>query len=167
MCKCTSWMRHRTRVYPSSATSLSKSATADLDAQARNPYSRRWLWIPGSRGACHRAALCADPLARPGMTGLNSQIHHHVVAFHGYRERLRHVGSLHHACAGLDVDRIGLGAKSLGVAIGLAGADIEFPAVPGAADDFAEPGIFDLAWIGRLREPDQRSFAQRRALMRA
>src|SRR5450432_1812560 len=26
------------------------------------------LEIPGSRGACHRAALCADPLARPGMT---------------------------------------------------------------------------------------------------
>src|SRR6266849_9875280 len=41
-------MRHRPRVYPSSAISLSKSATADLDAQARNPYSRSWLWIPGS-----------------------------------------------------------------------------------------------------------------------
>ena len=32
-----SGMRHRTRVYPSSALSLSKSATADLEAQARNP----------------------------------------------------------------------------------------------------------------------------------
>src|SRR5260370_32857126 len=40
-----------------------------LLAQARNPYSRSWLWIPGSRGACHRAAQSADPLARPGMTG--------------------------------------------------------------------------------------------------
>jgi hypothetical protein len=36
MCKCTSWMRHL--------------------AQARNPYSLWWLWIPGSR------------FARPGMT---------------------------------------------------------------------------------------------------
>src|SRR5882724_7695792 len=36
MCNCTSWMRHL--------------------AQARNPYSRSWLWIPGSR------------CARPGMT---------------------------------------------------------------------------------------------------
>ncbi len=35
---CHSGMRHRTRVYPSSAISLSKSATADLDAQTR--YSR-------------------------------------------------------------------------------------------------------------------------------
>jgi hypothetical protein len=40
-----------------------------LLAQARNPYSRWWLWIPGSR---HRTALCADPLARPGMTALMS-----------------------------------------------------------------------------------------------
>src|ERR1700726_909594 len=30
-------------------------------AQARNPYSRSWLWIPGSR------------VARPGMTILNSR----------------------------------------------------------------------------------------------
>jgi hypothetical protein len=25
-------------------------------------------WDSGFVGACHRAALCADPLARPGMT---------------------------------------------------------------------------------------------------
>src|SRR5882757_3958699 len=40
---------HRSRVYPTSALSMSKSATADLDAQARNPYARWWLWIPGLR----------------------------------------------------------------------------------------------------------------------
>jgi hypothetical protein len=45
-------------------------------AQARNPYSLSWLWIPGSRGACHRAALCADPLARPGMTVHKLHLHH-------------------------------------------------------------------------------------------
>jgi hypothetical protein len=54
MCDCTSWMRHRPRVYPSSAISLSKSATADLDAQAWNPYSLSWLWIPGSRKSAPR-----------------------------------------------------------------------------------------------------------------
>src|SRR6202140_2346345 len=31
------------------------------------------LEIPGSSGACHRAALCADPVARPGMTGTKKQ----------------------------------------------------------------------------------------------
>src|SRR5207245_11481173 len=63
--------------------------------------------------------------------------------------------------------RIGAGAKALGVAIGLPGADVELPAVPGAADDLAELGIFDLAGIAGLREPDQRALAQRGALMRA
>src|ERR1700675_3384621 len=34
-----------------------------------DPESRsKSLEIPGSRGACHRAAQRADPLARPGMT---------------------------------------------------------------------------------------------------
>ena len=28
-------------------------------AAVQNPYSRSWLWIPGSRGACHRAAQSA------------------------------------------------------------------------------------------------------------
>src|SRR6201992_3687256 len=58
-------------------------------------------------------------------------------------------------------------AEPFGIAVGLAGADVEFPAVPGAADDLAELGIFDLAGIGGLREPDQWALAQRRALMRA
>src|SRR5450755_4575061 len=30
------------------------------------------LEIPGSRGACHWAALRADPLARPGMTNVEA-----------------------------------------------------------------------------------------------
>src|SRR5882757_4397663 len=34
----------------------------------RGAKRTRILEIPGLRGACHRAALCADPLAHPGMT---------------------------------------------------------------------------------------------------
>src|SRR5262245_400092 len=30
--------------------------------------ARPWLWIPDSRGACHRAARSADPLTASGMT---------------------------------------------------------------------------------------------------
>ena len=96
-----------------------------------------------------------------------SQIDHHVVAFHRHRERLRDVRSRHHTGARLDMDRIGLDPKPAGIAVGLAGADVELPAVPGAADDFAEPGVFDGAGIGRLRKSDQRPLAQRRALVRA
>ena len=46
-------------------------------AEGRNPESitpvpifleRQGLWIPDRRGACHRAALRADPLAASGTT---------------------------------------------------------------------------------------------------
>ena len=71
----------RTRVYPSSAISLSKSATADLDAQARNPYSRSWLWVPGSLaslaprndGLCDSRESCFHP-PQP------LQLHHHFIS---------------------------------------------------------------------------------------
>src|SRR6266403_1865655 len=66
-----------------------------------------------------------------------SQVHHHVVAFHRDRDGLRDVRPLHHARAGLDIDWIGFRPEPLRIAIGLTGADIEFPAVPGAADDLA------------------------------
>src|SRR6185312_1659424 len=83
------------------------------------------------------------------------------------RDGLRDIGPLHHAGAGLDMDRIGLHPKPPGIAVGLAGADIELPAVPGAADDFAWSRVLDRAGVGRLREADQRPLAQRRALVRA
>src|SRR5947209_18785021 len=63
--------------------------------------------------------------------------------------------------------RIGPGAEALRVAIGLPGADVEFPAMPGTAQDLAWPRIFDDAGIGGLRQPDQRALAQRGALVRA
>src|ERR1039457_4998522 len=75
-------MRHRTRVYPSSAISLSKSATADLDAQARNPYSRWWLWIPGSR------------FARLGMTASAAGVLFVGADAEVFRQRRRHRGHL-------------------------------------------------------------------------
>src|SRR6266566_4231333 len=48
MCNCTSWMRHL--------------------AQARNPYSRSWLWIPGSRFARPGMTFSSLPLAEVTMT---------------------------------------------------------------------------------------------------
>src|SRR6516165_4953715 len=109
-----------------------------------------------------RRAFAHPTRSRPGMTGL--QIHHHVIAFDGDFDGLRDIWALHHGGAWLDIDGIGLHAEAAGIAIGLAGADVELPAMPGAADDLAEPGVFDRAGIGGLREPDQRTFAQRRAL---
>src|SRR5882672_7531920 len=58
--------RRRSSRYRCRGESFTSFRDAPLGA---DPESRAdHLWIPGSRGACHRAALCADPLARPGMT---------------------------------------------------------------------------------------------------
>src|SRR5882757_6906711 len=99
------------------------------------------------------------------MSGL--EFDHHVIALDLYRDRLRNIRPLDHARARLDMRRIRFHAEAAGIAIGLAGADVEFPAVPGTADDLPQLGVFDLAGIARLRKPDQRALAQRRALMRA
>src|SRR5690348_6284481 len=101
------------------------------------------------------------------MTPAQLQLHHHVIVFHRDLDGLRDIWPLHEICARLDVDGIGAGAKALRLAPGLAGTDIEFPAVPGTADDFAQTRIFYLAGIGRLREPDQRALTQGGTLMRA
>src|SRR3979490_480593 len=55
-----SGMRHRTRVYPSSAISLSKSATADLDARARKSSPTRCLWILASLAPRNDGVLVGD-----------------------------------------------------------------------------------------------------------
>jgi hypothetical protein len=46
---------------------MNRSAIEVVIPEGPKDRSRN-LEIPGSRGACHRAAQSADPLARPGMT---------------------------------------------------------------------------------------------------
>src|SRR6186713_2136578 len=92
------------------------------------------------------------------------QIHHHVIALDRNLDGLRNVRTFHDGRARLDGRRIGPRAETFWIAIGLSGADVEFPAMPGAADDLAEFGVFDLAGITGRCEPDQRALAQRCAL---
>ena len=79
------------------------------------------------------------------------KIDHHVIALDRHRESLGDIRPLHNVSARLDIDWIGLDPEAFGIAVGLAGADVELPAVPGAADDFAErvysisPGSEDCA----------------------
>src|SRR5688500_18509758 len=49
----------------------------------------------------------------------------------------------------------------------LAGADVEFPAVPGAADDLGLAAVDDLPAVGRAGRPGYRALAERGAAMRA
>ncbi len=89
-----------------------------------------------------RARRCAAPRNDEWL-----QIDHHVVALHRHLDGLGDVRAFHHIGAGLDIDRIGTDAKTARIAIGLAGAEIELPAMPGAAQDLAELGVFDLAGV--------------------
>src|SRR5947208_3300239 len=83
--------------------------------------------------------LCApvDPgiirlcLARP------SDLDDDVLRLDGHRDRLGDVGALHQAVAGGDLHRVLPGPDPRRIAPGLAGAHVEFPAMPGTTDDLA------------------------------
>src|SRR5206468_12951524 len=51
--------------------------------------------------------------------------------------------------------------------VGLAGADVELPAVPRAAQDLALARVDVFPRLGRLQQPGQHAVAQAAALMRA
>src|SRR6185437_8480635 len=63
--------------------------------------------------------------------------------------------------------RVAARAHRVEVAPGLAGADVELPAVPRAAQHLALPYQAELAGTIRLGETDEHATAQRRALVRA
>src|SRR5262245_26992982 len=113
---------------------------------------RRWLC--GIAGAAVRLGACA------------LHLNHHVILFDLHREGLGHIGPLHQfgACGdgGLELPDL----EILRVAPGLAGADDELPAVPGAAQELALARDAVLARTARLREPDDAPFAHRPAGMR-
>src|ERR1700756_534504 len=96
-----------------------------------------------------------------------SEIDDDVVALDSHRDRLGDIRPLHDGGARLDIHRIRLHAEAARIAVALAGTDVELPAVPGAAEDFARPRVFDLAGIFGLRKTKQRAFAEIGTLMRA
>ena len=102
---------------------------------------RDWL-INRYKKNCRRSAR-RDPVTL--------QIDDDVIVLDRDLQRLGDVGPLHDAGAGLDVHRVGLHPEAFGIAVGLPGADVEFPAVPRAAHDFAglvysiSPGSDDCA----------------------
>ena len=82
---------------------------------------------------------------RPALRHAASRLHHHVVVLDADRHGFGHIGPGHQPRARLHRDRIGTRAHAGGVAPGLAGADVELPAVPGAADDLARAGVAVVA----------------------
>jgi hypothetical protein len=95
-----------------------------------------------------------------------SEIDDEVVALDLDRNRFGDIRPLRDGGARLDIHWVRLHAEAARIAIALAGADVELPAVPGAAQDFARPRVFDLAGIFGLRKTNQWPLAEIGALMR-
>src|ERR1700733_12617889 len=109
--------------------------------------------------------MFGSPPAFDGKTGLRQHIDHDIVFFDPYGHSLGDVGPLNDGRARRGRYRISLRADALGGAIRLTGADVEFPTVPGTADDLALAGIAVLAWLGRKDEARHGAFAKAAALM--
>jgi hypothetical protein len=127
----------RTRQTACRSCRLELRGTA-LSAPQGNP--RRDL--EAARGAAGHLTADLRHLLAGGMTRRvlrgrfqSLKIHHHVIAFDRDLDGLGDIRPHHHSRARLNIDRIGFHAKTAPIAVGLAGADVELPAMPGAADD--------------------------------
>src|SRR4029079_16820370 len=90
-----------------------------------------------------------------------------VVVLDADRHGLGHIGPGHQPCARLHRDGIGTRTHAGGIAPGLAGADVELPAVPGAADDLARAGVAVVARPVRFHEAGLPALAHAAELRRA
>src|SRR5919106_6924620 len=97
----------------------------------------------------------------------SSGLDHHIVLIDAHLEGLGDIGPLDDAAARLDAAGIAPCPGAGGVAPGLAGAEIELPAVPGAADDLAAAVIAVAAGLVGFDQADQLAAAKAAALMRA
>src|SRR5215470_386029 len=92
---------------------------------------------------------------------------HDVVAFDRHRHGFGDVRPGNQPRPRLDRDRVAARAKAARVAPGLAGANVEFPAVPRAADDLARAGIAISAGSVRFHEAGLTALMEAAAPVRA
>src|SRR5262249_35578768 len=105
------------------------------------------------------------PTAAGAVTAL--RLDDDVIVLDPHRERLRHVGAFDQLGSGLDLDRILPHAQPARIAPRLAGANVEFPAVPGALHHLAEPRVAVVAGLLRFDEPGLDAVGEAAAAMRA
>ena len=91
----------------------------------------------------------------------------HVTVLDMDRKRLGHVRPFLQFLAAFDRDRIGAHFHPLRIEIGLPVAHVEFPAVPRAAQQFADARALVDTGLRRGQPRDAGGLLQRRALMRA
>src|ERR1051326_4559745 len=92
---------------------------------------------------------------------------HHVFFFDRNGKCLGSIRALDEVLAGFDAYVVNLGSGSRRVAPGLPGTHVEFPAVPGTAQDLAVAAVPIDPWLGGFDETDQSSLGKIAALMRA
>src|SRR5262249_7193681 len=124
----------------------------------------------GRQGQAARAAVqdfrgFPDRAAGRDVTGL--QLHHQVILLNGDRKALRHVGALEQRLARLDAHLELARPHRLRIAPGLAGADVELPAVPGAAQKLVGPRQAVVSGPVGLHQRDDAALTERAALVRA
>src|SRR5260370_39837984 len=90
-----------------------------------------------------------------------------VAVFDMHRKCLGHVRPPGQRLGVFDDDRIGPYLDALRIEPGLAGAHIEFPAVPGAAQEFADPRALIDSGLRRGQSRDAGGLVERRAFVRA
>src|SRR5262245_50665043 len=90
-----------------------------------------------------------------------------VVLLDGDGEGLSDVGALHQVGSGLDLDGELPRLHGLGIAPGLAGANVELPAVPGAAEELAGARQAIVAGPAGGDQGDDHAAAQLGAFVRA
>src|SRR6478609_4093277 len=117
--------------------------------------ARRWVWARPNWRACARAR-------RAGSSGLDGD----VAVLDVNRKGLGDVRTLGQRFAVLDYDRVGPDLDALRVEPGLPGAHVEFPAVPGAAQQLADPGALVDAGLRRGQPRHARRLVERRAFVR-
>src|SRR5262245_2736457 len=118
-----------------------------------------------------RQAMGADagrlPTSRGGTEDPTSRLDDDVVVLDPHRHGFGNIGAGDQARSRLDLDGVAAGADAGGIAPRLAGADVEFPAVPGAADNLARAGIAIVAGPVRYHEPGLLALKQAAAAVRA
>src|ERR1700739_2409243 len=82
-------------------------------------------------------------------------------------EGFGHIGPFGEGLAVLDDHRIGPDLETLGIEPGLPGAHVEFPAMPGTAEQFADPRAIVNSRLRRGRACDAGRLIERRAGVRA
>src|SRR5436309_3940271 len=96
-----------------------------------------------------------------------SRLDHDVIVLDPHRERLRHVRAFDELGARLHCDGVLPHADAGRITPGLAGTDVEFPAVPGAFHHLAGPRIAVVAGFPGLHEAGLNALCEAAAAMRA